>query len=662
MKKLAAMLIGFTTYFLVVLIINGYENTKMHTSINEAIVDWFWYRSPTNYLPNNVTIKLGDVTVDGQKVVQGGKINVNESLVKLTPKEWVVHGGYSADEPQVPASLRHFYDPVSIDGVSYLTDLVANYAITYNQPLPKMNAKDWALSATDNPYNWNYAKQYLGNAFYNETNRSKYLGDAFRALGEVLHLFADMGCPPHVRNDAHPAFANGYVGDPDPYEELIKSTQVLDYGTSNISADANTAAQFKNATTASNLFEVMATFTNKNFFSEDTQYGTNITPHINDRRSYTSPAVGSDVIYNSTDNYYYKTINGKQIKMLQSKSYLFGLGSKYTTIDLECVKSQASVLIPTIVEGGANLIKLFLPKISVEITDAKDDGSFSGVVKHTLNAEYTKEIKYNGKIKILKGTANVGDATCTNNAIAGSGLNLKKDDKILAQLEIGGLIFTSNEFTVKTASGGDNSACMNTIKARKFINTTLDLEGIGKDGLVVWKTFHVPINTNIHQAISSSDIQTIKWSGNTFIQEQTIARVHNDPNAILYTMIYDTIYFKIEGVISADASTIQSASVIWSQKSSGYTTDKSFKMRDEYLVSYRVINMPSNTYCGGFNLSDNDAINKVISDIKHSESRIGYTKNNSTGLYQGPSVYIDKELTKITKLKKLNLSFMNSPF
>ncbi|MCK9282462.1 MAG: hypothetical protein M0P71_17750, partial [Melioribacteraceae bacterium] len=93
MKKITVTAIGFLAYFLLVIIMNAYENTKMHTSINEAIVDWYSYRSPTNYLADNVSIKFSDVTVDGQKVVQGGKINVNESMVKMTPKEWIIHGG-----------------------------------------------------------------------------------------------------------------------------------------------------------------------------------------------------------------------------------------------------------------------------------------------------------------------------------------------------------------------------------------------------------------------------------------------------------------------------------------------------------------------------------------------------------------------------------------
>lgn len=649
MKKLIALSIGFTTYFLIVLIINGYENTKMHTSINEAIVDWFWYRSPTNYLPNNVLIKFGDITVDGQKVIQGGKISVSESQVKLTPKEWIIHGGFSADEPQVPASLRHFYDPVSIDGVSYLTDLVENYAITYNQPLPKMNAKEWALSATDNPYNWNYAKQYLGNAFYNEANRSKYLGDAFRALGEVLHLFEDMGCPPHVRNDAHPAFANGNVGDPDPYEELIKTKQVLDYGTSNNSPDANTAAQFKNATTASNLFEIMATFTNKNFFSEDTQYGTNITPHINDRRSYTSPAVGSDVIYNSNDNYYYKTINGKQIKMLQSKSYLFGLGSKYTTIDLECVKSQASVLIPTIVEGGANLIKLFIPTISIEINDAKDDGSLTGIVKHSLNAEYTKEIKYNGKIKILKGTTNVGEVTCTNNSITGSGLNFNKDEKIVAQLEIGGMIFTSNEITVKAKSTGFNClssllACTK-VSSYSIANYTY-IDGSSESN----RTISYP--SGGESTGNWFNDAKITWIGNNFEIVKAQARNSNSFGG-------DTVYCKMNGVISKDGNMLESFSAVWMRH---YYSDLSDQNRLgisdlQEVYEHKFKDLPLTTcdqYNKWFEVTQNpqQTNNNVVSSYSYKY------ETQTTGTRQSPVVKVNtKKESKSAVFTKIRVSF-----
>ncbi len=649
MKKLTIIGIGFLTYFLLVVIMNAYENTRMHTSINEAIVDWYSYRSPTNYLPDNLSIKFSDFTVDGHKVVQGGKINVNESMVKMTPKEWMIHGGFSADEPQVPASLRHFYDPVKIDGVSYLTDLVENYSQFYNIPLPKMDAKEWALSATDNPYNWNYAKQYLGNAFYNETKRSEYLGDAYRALGETLHLFADMGCPPHVRNDAHPAFANGYVGDPDPYEELIKTTQVLDYGSSKTLADASTVAQFKSATTAANLFEVMAVFTNKNFFSEDTQYGTNITPHINDRRSYTSPAVGSDVIYNPSDKYYYKTINGNQIKMLVSKSYCFGLGSKYSTIDLECVKSQASILIPTIVEGGANLIKLFIPKISIEISDAKDDGTLSGVVKHTLNSEYTKEIKYNGKIKILKGSSTVGEVKSVNNTISGSGLNIKKDEKITAVLEIGGMIFTSKEFTVKEKSS--SSDCLNAILACTKVSSYSVANYVYTDGTT-------ESNRNVSYAQGGESTSNwfsdakINWTGNNFVITKTQARNSTSADG-------DTVYCKMEGALSKDGTILESFSATWVRHYRSYQSDQSrIWITDLFEVyDHKFKNIPltkCDQYSKWFELDTNTQINSnVIS------SYIYKYETQTTGTIQSPVVKVitNKEAKSLGDFSKVRVSF-----
>jgi hypothetical protein len=604
MKKMISIVIGFATYFFVILITSGYENTKMHTSINEAIVDWFWYRSPSNYLPNNTLIKFSDLTVEGHKVVQGGKIAVNESITSMTPKEWIVHGGFSADEPQVPASLRHFYDPVSIDGVTYLTDFVENYAITYNQPLPKMDAKEWAISATDNPYNWKYAKEYLGNAFYNESKRSQYLGDAYRALGETLHLFADMGCPPHVRNDAHPAFANGYLGDPDPYEELIKSTQVLEYGTSNIQPDQVSAAAFKNAKTAAAIFETMALFTNKNFFTLDTQYGTDITPTINDRMPYTSPAVGSDVLHNPNDNYYYKTINGKQIKMLGKRSY-FGWGKH--TIDLACVKSQASVLIPTIVEGGANIIKLFIPTMSVTITDAKDDGSLSGTIKHTLNSEYTKEIKYNGKIKIYKGSAVIGEAACANNVISGTGLNIKKDEIIYAQLEVGGMFYKSEGVTVKEKPAGFD--CLNSILACTKVSSFSIASYTFSDGSSSNDlNFGFPAGAEF-TGNWFSDAQ-ITWNGLSFEIQKMDIRNKTAPSG-------DTVYCKMQGRLSKDGSVLEEFSAKWIRHT---YTDASWQ--NQYFINDKVtiydfsyINLPltkCDQYSKWFELDLNLSINNHV--------------------------------------------------
>ncbi|MCK9281749.1 MAG: hypothetical protein M0P71_14070, partial [Melioribacteraceae bacterium] len=446
-----------------------------------------------------------------------------------------------------------------------------------------------------------------------------------------------------------PAFANGYVGDPDPYEELIKSAQVLEYGSSKTLADANTVTQFKNATTAANLFEIMAVFTNKNFFSEDTQYGTNITPHINDRRSYTSPAVGSDVIYNSFDKYYYKTINGNQIKMLVSKSYLFGLGSKYNTIDLECVKSQASVLIPTIVEGGANLIKLFIPRISIEISDAKDDGSFSGTIKHTLNSEYTKEIKYNGNIKILKGSSAVGEVKCVNNSISGSGLNIKKDDKITAILEIGGMIFSSNEFTVKEKPAGFD--CLNALLACTRISSYSVANYTYIDG-----TSDANKNITYPQGGEStanwfSDAK-INWTGNNFVITKTQARNSTSADG-------DTVYCKMEGALSKDGNTLESFSATWVRHYRSYQSDQNRiwinELFEAYEHKFKNIQLTKcDQYYKWFELDTNSGINSnVIS------SYIYKKETQTTGTIQSPIVKVitDKESKTLGNFSKVRVSF-----
>jgi len=47
----------------------------------------------------------------------------------LTAQEWIQHGGFSADVPEIHASLRHFYDPTQNENKRYLTDDVNNVAM-----------------------------------------------------------------------------------------------------------------------------------------------------------------------------------------------------------------------------------------------------------------------------------------------------------------------------------------------------------------------------------------------------------------------------------------------------------------------------------------------------------------------------------------------------
>ena len=99
---------------------------------------------------------------------------------------------------------------------------------------PHIDGVQWALGTPgdhstgiqDHQYTWERGKLWIQMALKetNENKKNEYMAGAWRSLGETLHMIADNGCPPHVRNDAHPSPLwnnNSFFGNPDPYEEII---------------------------------------------------------------------------------------------------------------------------------------------------------------------------------------------------------------------------------------------------------------------------------------------------------------------------------------------------------------------------------------------------------------------------------------------------------
>jgi hypothetical protein len=139
----------------------------------------------------------------------------------------ITEGGYSADEPNLYVSVKHFYDPMALSGKHELTDQSSLHGLEY----VAIPATEWALTRAENPYSLhnamlNYKKSmeipsdsqvaeipatgderdFAGTPTSVEEMRSMYLGKALRGLGEVMHLVADMTQPAHVRNDSHPKY------------------------------------------------------------------------------------------------------------------------------------------------------------------------------------------------------------------------------------------------------------------------------------------------------------------------------------------------------------------------------------------------------------------------------------------------------------------------
>ncbi|MBN1448273.1 MAG: hypothetical protein JXA28_10120, partial [Bacteroidetes bacterium] len=238
LKRILAWLAGAACYVAIAFSLTTYDNAHMHPAINDEIVDTFMKNcvntiTPPEGLKDYLFVLDGNHTYTGPAIVNSGYFAAGTSKADKawTPKQWIAHGGYSADIPEVPAALRHFFDPLGIDGgKTWLTDRGTywEWIVNNNAFNPRINARDWALNHVDNPWSFDKGKEWMRKALAepDETTRDGYMARAWRCLGETLHLVADMGCPVHVRNDSHADVAGWEyrraLGDPDPYEVMVQ--------------------------------------------------------------------------------------------------------------------------------------------------------------------------------------------------------------------------------------------------------------------------------------------------------------------------------------------------------------------------------------------------------------------------------------------------------
>jgi hypothetical protein len=302
----------------------------------------------------------------------------------LTFGEWLAHGGFSADEPHLWASVRHFYDPLSINGVPQLTDHNWVHGQIYNA----ISARKWAFEDAENPFNWRQALEYYkksmeipndyqeimvpGFVFRDSTiqiksaaeARNVYLGKAFRALGENMHMIADLTQPAHVRNDSHPN------GDLDPIESTANFNTVLLVKDSPV--DPTIAADIVASANAVDMYEKIALWTNRNFYTDDTIYdkASGVKPR-NWESSYPHPQFSDLVLEKGTGpKTYYKEFNGKKVRLAQQTYTSWKLGDSVWQdyiVPSDFVKEQAEVLMPIAIRANSRLINFFFPTLELSM-------------------------------------------------------------------------------------------------------------------------------------------------------------------------------------------------------------------------------------------------------------------------------------------------------
>lgn len=157
----------------------------------------------------------------------------------------------SADEDTPPRWLNHFYDPVYNRGFRGLLSSKNWAENTSAQALliNKTPLAEYFSSPTD--YSWERA---IYDYVYGDKNR------AIEALGHNLHLIQDATVPDHTRDDAHPIWST--------YENYAKRFELNNSNLSQILITKNLRPLILG--NLGEYFDYLASFSNNNFFSDDT--------------------------------------------------------------------------------------------------------------------------------------------------------------------------------------------------------------------------------------------------------------------------------------------------------------------------------------------------------------------------------------------------------
>jgi len=588
-KKLFGFVTGMFAYVFMVFILSGYMHLKSHPFINDMMVKEFINKAANNSfvkdaekfkyyefnLNNNEAPKLvGPALTPGEYYLSYSE--ADEYNAVFTPVEWIKGGGWMEDEPWGPACVCHFYDPLGIDGgYKNLTDR-ATYVETFLTPLivyKSRDAKTWA-SMSSNRYNWPQAKESVVKALQQATpsERNKYMAIAYRSLGETLHLIADMGCPPHVRNDSHPPKAQiagvNVFGDPDPYEDICGTIDLTQFYGSSYPPNSSFKSEVGNTNVFETIFEKIAFFTNGRVPTNQTIATSKFKQIIRPNNPYPLPSI-SETEYRSDEWAYYKNYDGRDILMCKDKHPYTLLSGNYRGqpyIDKECVESQASLLIPNIVEAGANVIRLFIPALKVEVTEAKTDsnGIVRGKITYTIPSaddEYSGLFDmnniYTGPVTLfVNGTKVNTQFNATNGSFEAKNVSsyatIKKDDLIKAQIEFGGIVLNSDTKKVNDVQA-DIISILHKCTAG---GVTFSGDLIASSGYSYAMEIYMANNENL-----STEIPLV-WNGTSFAANGTFQ------DAALNNAISGSRTLKFSGTVSQDGKTLLSFSA---QENASYT-------------------------------------------------------------------------------------------
>lgn len=486
--------------------VQAWDCVEAHPTINLLAFEHFLARFKAGHYGE----KFNRMAIDDEVRFQGltfGKApkfesGANAKLVNASHNfsGWLARGGYDADMPEINMGFRHFFDPVYEP--HYLTwqhrsfipkkkssfaseeaffaslqyradDWNPNFEIGYKdrkvklQPKlfrPQIDAVTWAFTHEDNDHNWQQAKLAYkaamenNTAMYGKLNRSQMFGKAFRALGETMHLMADMTQPAHTRADSHSLY--------EPIEENVKEKMIR-----KIIADRHKNPNFKPVPEFEiepdlelpELMKKLAAFTNRHFFSNDTIFDyENWQFPRNKKRPYPAPQLSR--LKHESGLYYawFETVGwvplaketGSPFSRVLNDNDRYGRKNPHFNVMPNMAESQARVLIPIAVYNCAEVIKAFLPSFRVDFAlSSLGSGQYRASGELVHNAEYDNEwrdigaIRFNGPGFIQINRA-YSKCEFRDGQLIATDIALKSGDQVALVIRAGGLIVASRKVTI----------------------------------------------------------------------------------------------------------------------------------------------------------------------------------------------------------------------
>ncbi|MFC2130687.1 hypothetical protein ACFLSQ_04575, partial [Bacteroidota bacterium] len=206
------------------------------------------------------------------------------------------------------------------------------------------------------------------------------------------------------------------------------------------------------------MFVDLASFTNSNFFSNHTIYGAckwgGIKPVIRPNNPYPLPELaesGGDWSYDNKTKIYNYNVFGQNVKMCKDLFYFsnsYDLTSmQFVKIDNECAQSQASVLVPTIINSAPALVRRFFPDMEVQVETVIEPITREIHIKviHTPNNEYKSEILYNGLVEIYINKKLLYSVDAIDGEVDIDNAVLNDGDVVEARIVCGGMIVNSEK-------------------------------------------------------------------------------------------------------------------------------------------------------------------------------------------------------------------------